>query len=77
MSQSIPHSSFLMLRSATFSKATAFVGIATNIIVFGFYVPEIGVWISMLSVVGYLVWYILIARRLIRLGWGGSQPELT
>ena len=63
-------SSFLMLRSATFSKATAYVGIVTNIVVLGLYVPVIGVWISMLSVVGYLVWYILIARRLIRLGWG-------
>ena len=70
-------SSFLMLRSDTFRRATAYVGIATNIVVFGLYVPEIGVWLSMLSVVGYLIWYILIARRLIRLGWGGSQPEMT
>ena len=45
----------------------------TNIVVFGLYVPEVGVWISMLSVVGYLIWYILIARRLIQLGWGGSE----
>jgi hypothetical protein len=64
-----------MLRSSTFSRATAYVGIVTNIIVFGLYVPEIGVWISMLSVLGYLIWYILIARRLIWLGWGGSQME--
>ena len=71
-SASLLISSFLMLRSATFSKATAYAGIATNIVVFGLYVPEIGVWISMLSVVGYLIWYILIARRLIQLGWGGS-----
>ena len=63
-------SSFLMLRSHIFSKATAYVGIVTNIVVFGLYVPEIGVWISMLSVVGYLIWYIQIARRLFRLGWG-------
>jgi uncharacterized membrane protein YczE len=70
-------SSFLMLRSDTFRKATAYVGIVTNIVVFGLYVPEIGVWLSMLSVVGYLVWYILIARRLIQLGWGGSQRKVT
>ena len=74
-SASLLISSFLMLRSATFKRATAYVGIVTNIVVFGFYVPEVGVWISMLSVVGYLVWYILIARRLIRLGWGSSQRE--
>ncbi len=70
-SASLLISSFLMLRSNTFSKATAYVGIVTNIVVFGFYVPEIGVWISMLSVAGYLIWYILIARKLFQLGWGG------
>jgi len=74
-SASLLISSILMLRSSTFSRATAYVGIVTNIIVFGLYVPEIGVWISMLSVLGYLIWYILIARKLIRLGWGGSQME--
>jgi hypothetical protein len=74
-SASLLVSSFLMLLSATFSRATAYVGIVTNIVVFGLYVPEVGVWISMLSVVGYLIWYILIARRLFQLGWGGSQKE--
>ena len=69
--------SFLMLRSETFSNATAYVGIVTNIVVFGLYVPEVGVWISMLSVVGYLIWYILIARKLLRLGWGGLQKGST
>jgi hypothetical protein len=69
-SASLLISSFLMMRSDTFSKATAYVGIVTNIAVFGLYVPEVGVWISMLSVVGYLMWYILIARRLFQLGWG-------
>jgi hypothetical protein len=62
-------SSFLMLRSAVFAQATAYVGIVTNIVVFGLYVPQVGVYISMLSVVGYLIWYILIARRLFQLGW--------
>jgi hypothetical protein len=72
-SASLLISSTLMLRSNTFSKATAYVGIVTNIVVFGLYVPVVGVWISMLSVVGYLIWYILIAHKLIQLGWGGSQ----
>ncbi len=71
-SSSLLISSFLMLRSATFSKATAYVGIVTNIVVFGFYVPEVGVYISILSVFGYVLWYILIARRLFQLGWDGS-----
>jgi hypothetical protein len=68
-SASLLISSFLMLRSPTFSKAIAYVGIATNIVVFGLYVPMIGVWVSLLSVVGYLIWYILIARKLVHLGW--------
>jgi hypothetical protein len=72
-SASLLISSFLMLRSQTFSRTTAYVGIVTNIIVFGLYVPAVGVWISMLSVVGYLIWYILIARRLVQLGWGASR----
>ena len=71
-SASLLISSFLMLRSTIFGRATAYVGIVTNIVVFGLYVPEVGVWISMLSVLGYLIWYVLIARRLIQLGWDGS-----
>ena len=74
-STSLLISSALMLRSATFRKATAYVGIVTNIVVFGLYIPAIGVWISMLSVVGYAIWYILIARRLIQLGWGVSTAR--
>jgi hypothetical protein len=60
-------SSFLMLRSDIFGNKAAYVGIVTNIVVFGLYVPQIGVYISLLSVVGYLIWYILIARRLLQL----------
>jgi len=75
-SASLLISSFLMLRSEPFSKATAYVGIVTNIVVFGLYVPEVGTYISLLSVVGYVIWYILIARRLFQLGWGVSQEEV-
>ena len=71
-SASLLISSFLMLRSDTFSMATAWVGIVTNIVVFGFYVPQVGVYISLLSVLGYLIWYIMIAPGLIQLGWHGS-----
>ena len=74
-SASLLISSFLMLRSKVFSRAIAHVGILTNIVVFGLYVPVVGVWISMLSVMGYLIWYILIARRLIQLGWGCSRQR--
>jgi hypothetical protein len=74
-SASLLLSSFLMLRSDTFSKATAYVGIVTNIVVFGLYVPVVGIYISLLSVVGYAIWYILIARRLFQLGWSASAAR--
>lgn len=74
-SASLLISSFLMLRSNTFSKATAYVGIVTNVVVFGLYVPVVGLYLSLLSVVGYLVWYILIAHRLIQLGWDTLPKE--
>lgn len=60
--------SVVMLRSDVFSKTTAIVGIVANSVTFGLYVPEIGVYISLFSVVFYLAWYILIARRLFQLG---------
>jgi hypothetical protein len=59
--------SVLMLRSDVFGKATATTGILANAIVFGLYVPVIGVYLSLFSVVFYLAWYILIARRLFQL----------
>jgi hypothetical protein len=59
---------FLTLRSAVYSRASAYVGIATNVVVFGLYVPEVGVYLSLLSVLGYLVWWIMLARRFFQLG---------
>jgi hypothetical protein len=72
-SASLLISSFLMLRSSIFGRGTAYVGIVTNLVVFGLYVPIIGVYLSLLSVVGYLIWNILLAWRFIQLGWGVSQ----
>jgi hypothetical protein len=60
--------SIVMLRSTVFSKATAYVGILANIIAFGLYVPTIGIFVSIFSVVFLWIWYILISRRLLQLG---------
>jgi len=60
--------SVVMLRSNIFSKATAYVRIASSICDFGLYVPTIGIFISMFSVVFLLIWNIMIARRLFQLG---------
>jgi hypothetical protein len=73
-SASLLISSAIMLRSHTFNKATAYVGLVTNVLVFAYYVPTIGVYLSLLSVVGYLIWWLLIARRLLQLG-SGVLPE--
>lgn len=58
---------FVMLRSAIFSKATAWVGIAGNILGFGMFVPVAGIWLATVSVVVLAVWNVMFARSLLRL----------
>jgi hypothetical protein len=58
---------WVMLRSEVFNKTTAYVGIVASIVSFGFYVPKVGVFISILSVVVMQVWYVMIALALLRL----------
>jgi hypothetical protein len=57
-----------MLRSPAFGRFTAIMGILANGIAFGLYVPVIGVYISVFSVVFLWIWYLLIARGLLKLG---------
>ena len=68
--------SWVMLRSQIFSASTAYVGIAASVIGFGVYVPKIGVFISIFSVVGMQVWYVMIAVTLLRLCNRTIQPAL-
>ncbi|MDP2755196.1 MAG: hypothetical protein Q8P40_12515 [Nitrospirota bacterium] len=67
--------SVVMLRSNIFGKVTAYMGILAGVIGFGLYVPAIGIYISIFSVVFIAIWYILIARRLFQLGQGISKAE--
>jgi hypothetical protein len=67
--------SVVMLRSSAFGKVTAYVGILANAIGLGLFVPAIGVFLSLISIVGLLIWYILIARRLFTLAQGGLLEE--
>ncbi len=67
--------SVVMLRSNIFGKVTAYVGILASAIGLGFFVPAIGVFLSLISVVGLLSWYILIGLRLFQLAQGGSLEE--
>lgn len=58
----------VMLQSNIFSKITAYMGILAGVIGFGLYVPTIGVFLSVLSVLFMAIWDILVARRLFQLG---------
>jgi uncharacterized protein DUF4386 len=67
----------VILRSSVFSRLTAYVGILAAILNWGLYVPKIGLFLSILSVVPLAIWLILIARRLFQLGQGGSQEVVN
>lgn len=60
--------SAIMLRSKLFSKATAYFGILANAIALGLYVPVIGAYISVFSVVFLWVWYILLGLWFLSFG---------
>ncbi len=66
----------VMLQSKIFSKATGYMGILANVLAFGFYVPRIGIYILLFSVIFLLVWYILITRTLFQLGRDMPKEEL-
>jgi hypothetical protein len=63
-------SSFLMLRSRIYNKATAYVGIVSNVAVCSFIIPVVGIFLLFLSVPGYAIWYFLLAKRFFQLGRG-------
>ena len=69
--------SLVMLKSNLFSKATAYVRIASSIFDVGLYIPTIGIFISIFSVRFLFIWNIMIARRLFQLARIGSQPSVT
>jgi hypothetical protein len=62
--------SVAMLRSNVFGKATAYVRIASSVFDFGLYVPTLGIFISIFSVLFLMIWNILVARRLFQLARG-------
>jgi hypothetical protein len=58
----------VMWRSVVFSRATASMAILANVISLGLYVPVVGLYISIFSVLFLEIFYILIARRFWQLG---------
>jgi hypothetical protein len=60
--------SIVMLQSKAFSKAAAYTRITSSIFDFGLFIPIVGLYISLFSVVFLLIFNILVARRLYKLG---------
>jgi hypothetical protein len=67
----------LMLRSTVFSNLAGWMAILGNAVGLGLYVPVIGVYVSVFSVLFLEVWYILIGRRLLQLGERVPRLEAT
>lgn len=66
-----------MLRRAAFGKVAGWAGIAGNVIGFGLYLPTVGIVLGVLSGPVLWVWYLLIARGLIRLAKGQGGRDLV
>ena len=64
----------VMLRGTMFGRAIAYLGIAANAIALGLYVPVIGVFLSVFSVLFLEAWYILLGRRLLQFA-SGMEPH--
>lgn len=64
--------SVVMLRSKQFRKAGAYLGILSNAVALGKYIPAVGIYISIFSVVILWVWYLFIGLDLIKLSLSTS-----
>ena len=63
----------VMLHSELFSKTTARMAILANVISLGLYVPVVGLYISIFSVLFLEIFYILVARRFFQMGRQAGQ----
>lgn len=62
--------SLIMLKSKLFSKTTAYVRLGSSVFDFGLYLPGIGIFLSIFSVLFLVAWNIMVARRLFQLARG-------
>jgi hypothetical protein len=63
----------VMLRSDVFGRVAAYALVLGDVIGLGLYVPAVGHFLSVGSILVLWVWCVLIARRLIQLGAGVSK----
>ena len=68
---------FLMLEGKIFSKTAAWVGIVTNVVAFGMFLPVIGLPLAFLSLAGLITWNIQLARRFFQLARMASSAPAT
>lgn len=62
--------SSVMLRDLAFGRGPGYIGMGAGIFNLGLYVPGIGLYLSILSGLAILAWYLLVARKLDHLGVG-------
>jgi hypothetical protein len=66
--------SAVILRGTVFSRRTAYVRIASSVFDFGLFVPGVGLFIALLSVVCLLAFNLMVARRLFLLARSPHAP---
>jgi hypothetical protein len=67
--------SAVMLRSRMYGTVAPWAGILGNGLALGFYLPVVGLWLLVASVLPLLVWQLLVGRRLLQLGRRASIGE--
>lgn len=66
-------SSLLMLKTRFFSRWTACTGLILAIPGFIFWVPTVGMYALLIGTLAGTIWFILLARDFIRIGWDKSN----
>lgn len=64
-----------MLRAGVFSKVTAYLRILSGIFDFGLFIPGIGIFISIISVLLLMVFHVLVGLRLLQLPTKALAPS--
>jgi hypothetical protein len=69
--------SAVMLRGGPFGRVAGYAGIVANVVAFTIFVPEIGPYLSLGSVVIIMVWNALIGLKFLQLGNASSIQQAT
>ncbi|VFJ14818.1 hypothetical protein [Candidatus Nitrosocosmicus franklandus] len=59
--------SILMLMNRMFGKATGTARILVAVMGLGFYIPQIGLFLSIVSLIPGTAWYVLVVRGLLKM----------